>query len=263
MTGGHLVSRGMCRQTAHRVGRRGFSLLFLGLLDVLYAQSLWSQPPEVRNTPGPQFVGTVVPLSTWAVIWAMVGLVCLVQAFMRMDRVAFAAASALMLTWGLLNVAGWSVGEVPRGWVAGSIWVAFGAWITIIATWPETTEVIRRVNGVADAVVGADSGGRITTWNAAAAAVFGWRASEIIGEPLTTLIPEELRDRHRAGFERAVRDRHSDLVGRVLPLTAVRRDGTRIPVELTISVWTAPDGDVSFTGLVRDMGAVRAKGRGR
>lgn len=249
------------RAVAHRIGRRGCSLAFLALLDVLFAQALWTQPPEIRAAPANQFLGSLLPLQWWGGVWLAVGAVCLVQAFMRVDRVAFAASTALKLTWGSLNLAGWMVGEIPRGWVSATFWLAFGGFVTIIATWPEISEMIRRTGESREGLVGADSAGRITSWNAAAGRVFGWNYSEIIGEPLTTLIPEELRERHRAGFERAVRNRRSDLVGRVLPLTGVRKDGTRIPVELTITVWESPAGEVSFTGLVRDVStAERGKG---
>lgn len=255
----------MPRRLLHRVGRRGCSLAFLALLDVLFAQALWTQPPEVRAAPANQFLGSLLPLHWWGAVWLTVGSVCLVQAFMRVDRVAFAASTALKLTWGSLNLAGWMVGEVPRGWVSATFWLAFGGFVTIIATWPELHEMIRRTGESREGLVGADSAGRIVSWNAAAASLFGWKASEIIGEPLTTLIPEELRERHRAGFERAVRNRRSDLVGRVLPLTGVRKDGSRVPVELTITVWESPAGEVSFTGLVRDVsaGGVSVKGGGR
>jgi PAS domain S-box-containing protein len=250
----------MLRRLLHRVGRRGCSLLFLGLLDLLYAQSLAWQSPEVQATPTYRFMDTVLPLRAWAGVWVTVGLVCLAQAFMRVDRVAFAAATALKFTWGLLYVVGWVFHDVPRGWVGATIWLAFGAWITIISTWPETSDITRRDGDAEEGVVGADAEGRITTWNAAAARMFGWTASEILGQSLTVLIPEEMRERHQAGFERAVRDRRSDVVGRVLRFTAVRRDGTLFPIELTVTVWESPSGAVSFTGLVRPVAAAQPVG---
>ena len=65
----------------------------------------------------------------------------------------------------------------------------------------------------------------------------------------------EMRGAHLTGFARAAQERRSDLVGRVMSLEALRRDGRKFPVELTISVWTTGE-EVTFTGLVRDMSAI-------
>ena len=49
-----------------------------------------------------------------------------------------------------------------------------------------------------DAIVSADLSGRIVFWNAAAETIFGHRAADALGRPLTELVPERDRDAHSA-----------------------------------------------------------------
>jgi hypothetical protein len=68
----------------------------------------------------------------------MVGLVCLVQAFMLTDRFAFAAASLLKVAWGTVYLLGWVLGQSPRGYVSAVIWLGFAGWLAIISGWRES-----------------------------------------------------------------------------------------------------------------------------
>ena len=133
------VARLIARLT-HRIGRRGASLLFLALLDLVYAVSLLALPAETRNTPGFVFLVQLLPLGVWGAIWAGVGVLCLAQAFMRVDRSAFAAASSLKVAWGVVYLAGWAIGAIPRGYVSAAVWLAFAGFIQVIAGWRENWE---------------------------------------------------------------------------------------------------------------------------
>ncbi|GAA4560497.1 hypothetical protein [Planotetraspora kaengkrachanensis] len=121
----------------HRIGRRGASLLFVALLNFVYAVSLLTIPPESRGSPGIAFLELLLPLPMWAAIWGTVGLTCMVQALMLTDRLAFAAASLLMVVWGTVYLLGWAVGEIPRGFVSAVIWLGFAGWLAIISGWRE------------------------------------------------------------------------------------------------------------------------------
>jgi hypothetical protein len=120
-----------------QVGRRGASLLFFALLDLVYAGSLAWAPPSVRETPGYMWLTSYLPLWAWAALWCAVGLLCLVQAFQRADHAAFACASLLKVLWGILHVAGWLLDVVPRGYVSAVIWLALAGFVQVIASWPE------------------------------------------------------------------------------------------------------------------------------
>jgi PAS domain S-box-containing protein len=103
-----------------------------------------------------------------------------------------------------------------------------------------------------DAIVSADSFGRLLSWNRGAERMFGWRAEEVIGRPLTVIIPERLRALHEAGIARVRQTGHSKLAGSVVELVGLHRDGSEFPVELSIGAWSGPDG-LAFSGVIRDI----------
>lgn len=119
------------------LGRRGCALLFFAFLDFVYAFSLWA-PAEPSATL--RWVAFVAPLKLWAVLWASVGLVCLIQAFRHNDKLAFACASALKVLWGVVAAIGAVVVHLPRGYVSAVLWLCLAGWIGIIATWPEARQ---------------------------------------------------------------------------------------------------------------------------
>jgi hypothetical protein len=120
-----------------RVGRRGACLLFLALVDVVYAISLYDASPETRASSGFAFMSTLLPLSAWAAVWLAVGALCVGFAFARADRLAFAAASLLKVLWGTLYLLGWALGVIPRGYVAAVLFLGFAGFVQVIAGWKE------------------------------------------------------------------------------------------------------------------------------
>ena len=103
-----------------------------------------------------------------------------------------------------------------------------------------------------DAIVSADSFGRLLSWNSGAERMFGWRAEEVVGRPLTVIIPERLRALHEAGIARVRQTGDSKLAGSVVELIGLHRDGSEFPVELSIGAWNGPDG-LEFSGVIRDI----------
>ena len=108
------------------------------------------------------------------------------------------------------------------------------------------------VESAADAIVSADAQGRIVSWNAAAERLFGYPAGNVIGRPLTILIPEGQREAHERGLDRFLASGAARLMGRHVDLEAVRADGSVFPVELSLSTWTT-DGRRFFSAIVRDI----------
>jgi PAS domain S-box-containing protein len=108
------------------------------------------------------------------------------------------------------------------------------------------------VASATDAIVTADAAGRILGWNPAAGRIFGYPAEEVVGRPLTILIPETYREAHEAGIARVVETGETRVIGRTVELTGLRRDGSEFPVELSLSTWTE-DGRRFFAGILRDV----------
>jgi PAS domain S-box-containing protein len=95
-----------------------------------------------------------------------------------------------------------------------------------------------------DGVVFADKTGIIRVWNRAAERIFGFVTGNAIGANLNIIIPEQFRDAHWRGFERAINERATKYVGKSMPTRAVRLDGTQIYVELSFAIVLDSKGDV-------------------
>jgi two-component system NtrC family sensor kinase len=103
-----------------------------------------------------------------------------------------------------------------------------------------------------DAIVSADEGGAIIYFNRAAERIFGLPSSDVLGRPLTILMPERFHEPYLSEFRRTVRSGDSRLLGRMLELTGKRRDGQEFPLELSLATWTA-EGKTYYTGILRDV----------
>src|SRR5436190_738375 len=104
-----------------------------------------------------------------------------------------------------------------------------------------------------DAVVTMDHRGCVVGWNHAAEMIFGYRIEEAVGKDMADLIvPPALRPRHRRGLARFLETEEAVVLDRRLELTGRRRDGSELPVELTITRIGLP-GPPTFTAFLRDI----------
>jgi adenylate cyclase len=110
------------------------------------------------------------------------------------------------------------------------------------------------LDSAADAVVCADEEGRIVLWNPAAERILGYEAAEVVGEPLTVIIPERFRSAHNEGLTRVSGGGERHLIGRTVEIAALRKDGTEVPVELSLSTWTTNEWRF-YSGILRDITA--------
>jgi hypothetical protein len=104
-----------------------------------------------------------------------------------------------------------------------------------------------------DAVIMMDSRGLVTSWNARAEALFGWAGSEAVGRRLADLIiPDRYRDAHTRGLARFLASGEGPVIGRRIELSALRRDGSEFPVELTVTALKEED-TFLFNAFVADI----------
>ncbi len=104
-----------------------------------------------------------------------------------------------------------------------------------------------------DAVVSVDSDGLLIEFNPAAERTFGWQRAEVLGKPMAELIiPERHRAHHHAGLARFLLTHEAKVLNRHIETTALRRDGTEFPIELSITTVREGDRDL-FTAYVRDI----------
>ena len=102
-----------------------------------------------------------------------------------------------------------------------------------------------------DAIIAADQNGNIITWNTGGKQIFGYREEEVLGQPLTILMPLRYREAHRESFQRAAVLKRSSLFGKVLELVGLRKSGEEFPIDLSLSNWAVGD-NVFFSGIIRD-----------
>jgi PAS domain S-box-containing protein len=103
-----------------------------------------------------------------------------------------------------------------------------------------------------DAIVSADGAGLIVGWNPAAERMFGYAEAEIIGQPLTVLMPYRYRDRHVDGMRRVRTGGERHVIGRTVELHGLTKSGREFPLELALTEWEEPKGTF-FAGIIRDI----------
>jgi PAS domain S-box-containing protein len=126
---------------------------------------------------------------------------------------------------------------------------------------PEDLGFGRLFERIRDAVIVADAKTQhIVLWNAAAAKMFGYSASEALTMRVEELVPEPLKDAHRAGITRYARRGHGRYIDSDAPLDlpAMRKNGQEINVEVSLSpvrpVHDADDGEARFVlAIIRDV----------
>jgi two-component system cell cycle sensor histidine kinase/response regulator CckA len=103
-----------------------------------------------------------------------------------------------------------------------------------------------------DCVITMDGEGRIREFNHAAEKTFRYSREQALGRTVAELIiPPELRDSHNVAFARATGNPDKPLGSRRHELVGMRSDGTRFPVEISISrISSDPP---AFAGIMRDI----------
>jgi PAS domain S-box-containing protein len=87
-----------------------------------------------------------------------------------------------------------------------------------------------------DAMIFADREGVIRIWNARAEELFGYAASEAIGESLDLIIPQHLRAAHWRGYGEAIATGRTRLGGKALLTRATHKDGSKVYVEIAFAL---------------------------
>jgi PAS domain S-box-containing protein len=103
-----------------------------------------------------------------------------------------------------------------------------------------------------DAVIVADSLGKIVIWNRTAEKMFGYQEAEVLGKPVTLLMPVRYRDAHSKGLERLRTTGESRMIGKTVELQGLRKDGQEFPLELSVAACQSERG-AFYSGIIRDI----------
>ena len=103
-----------------------------------------------------------------------------------------------------------------------------------------------------DAIVSADQRGHIIAWNTGAERMFGYQEAEVLGKPLTLLMPARYQAAHEQGLERMRGGGAAKILGQTLELAGHRKSGQEFPLEVSLSGWKTGEGTF-YTGIIRDI----------
>lgn len=109
------------------------------------------------------------------------------------------------------------------------------------------------VDSAFDAVLTMGADGIVRSFNKGAERVFGYASEEVVGQPMTMLMPERFREAHNAGLRRYLETGEARIVGKdVLELPGLRKGGEEVSLELSITEVSGSEHPL-FTGIARDV----------
>jgi PAS domain S-box-containing protein len=108
-----------------------------------------------------------------------------------------------------------------------------------------------------DAMVVVDQVGNIVLLNVQAEKRFGYRRDELLGQPVTNVIPEGFAERLIADDLRSDADALAQQIGTGIELIGRRKDGTEFPIEIMLSPLESAEG-ILVTAAIRDISVRRA-----
>lgn len=103
-----------------------------------------------------------------------------------------------------------------------------------------------------DAIITIDDQGNIENFNPAAERMFQYPASEVIGQNVKMLMPQEYAQKHDDYLNNYVQTGEAKIIGKGREVLAMKRNGAVFPIDLSISEMLI-DGKQKFAGIVRDI----------
>jgi PAS domain S-box-containing protein len=117
----------------------------------------------------------------------------------------------------------------------------------------ESEEKFRSISANAlDAIVMIDPNGRVSFWNPAAEAMFGYREADILGRDLhARLVPAAYHARHKKAFDSFRHSGKGAVIGKIIEINCLHKSGRTFPAELSLSPLQI-GGQWHAVGIVRD-----------
>ncbi|MBV9122564.1 MAG: PAS domain S-box protein, partial [Planctomycetes bacterium] len=103
-----------------------------------------------------------------------------------------------------------------------------------------------------DAIIVADAGQHITLFNPAAERLFGYQAAEVLGQPLSVLLPPEFQEKHLKGGLSSSGSSAAKVIARTVEIRGRRKDGAEFPVEFSMNVMELR-GERQYLVSIRDL----------
>ena len=136
-------------------------------------------------------------------------------------------------------------------------------WLTLISDITErkkTEEALKQseakyrelINTSTDAIISVDSHMKVSIWNHGAERIFWYKENEMLGHSVLNIVPDMTHEKMSVSFTQANKTGKATVLDQVVEQVGIRKDGVKIPIELTISIRKV---DHSFiaTAIIRDI----------
>jgi len=181
-----------------------------------------------------------------------------------LTRAAIIALGALALVSLVLVTSRFMLAGAGRGGFGPAFAIVAGLTVVVSAGWMITVRSMRRtlasegrkfatlVDAAPEVIIGVGDDGLIRFANAHVMELFGYSHAELVGAAVELLIPDRFREAHVASRGRYVERPRRRPMGSGMSLLARRRDGTELPVEISLSRIETRDGHVVLC-IIRDV----------
>ena len=104
-----------------------------------------------------------------------------------------------------------------------------------------------------DAIIEIGPDGKVTHWNPAAEKIFGYTKDDIMEKVVHDyLMPDKFKEQYEIGFEKFRETGTGPVLGQVLELTAIHKDGNEFPIEMAVSLINK-QGQYWASAIIRDI----------
>ncbi|MBF0318434.1 MAG: DUF3365 domain-containing protein [Nitrospirae bacterium] len=110
------------------------------------------------------------------------------------------------------------------------------------------------IQSVMDGIISTDAEGTIVAFNRGAESLFGYRAEEVAGKPVSMLIPVRLSEAYLRAFKTFQLLGESYMAGKRVEFEGLRKDGAEFSFDISLASWKAKN-TMFYTGIVRDITA--------
>jgi two-component system, LuxR family, sensor kinase FixL len=154
---------------------------------------------------------------------------------------------------------------IPEGisWTMAIFAIQCGAVLMLVAIRSEERAVERDraqqvarmqsiVDAATDGIISANSHGTVETFSKTAERLFGYTATEVVGNNVKMLMPDAYRNHHDGYMQHYLQTGEKKIIGIGRLVTGLRKDGTEFPMELSVGEALVGSQRV-FTGFIRDV----------
>ena len=103
-----------------------------------------------------------------------------------------------------------------------------------------------------DSIVLANKKGEIIFWNHFAEKIFGYKENEVLGKPLSLIMPERPNVSHLQKFSDHVSTDQILVKDKIIELSGLKKNGDEFPIELSLSHWSN-ENEKFYCGIIRDI----------